>query len=128
LTQRAYIDTSAALKLVHAESESLLLRKELRQFDLFSADLLETEIRRAAGRTGIPQGEISELLKSIALIETARPVYRAAGLLGATPLRSLDAIHLAVALRAGLETIVTYDSRMVAAAMDLGMNVFAPSP
>lgn len=43
-------------------------------------------------------------------------------------LRSLDAIHLAAAQRAGtaLRAVVTYDLRMLSAAADLGMATASP--
>lgn len=44
-------------------------------------------------------------------------------------LRTLDAIHLATALRLGsdLDAVVTYDNRLAEAARTLGLPVAAPS-
>ena len=42
------------------------------------------------------------------------------------PLRSHDAIHLAVALRVGCEEIVTYDAGLDAAAAATGLSVLSP--
>jgi predicted nucleic acid-binding protein len=43
-------------------------------------------------------------------------------------LRSLDAIHLAAAQRAGdtLRAVITYDARMISAAADLGISTASP--
>ncbi len=41
-------------------------------------------------------------------------------------LRSLDALHLAAALRLGCRSVVTYDERMAVAARELGFDVVAP--
>lgn len=51
-----------------------------------------------------------------------------AGELEPSPLRSLDAIHLAAALELGdeLEALVTYDERMAEGARALGLPVAAP--
>ena len=42
-------------------------------------------------------------------------------------LRSLDALHLAAAIRLGVDAVVTYDTRMTQAARDLGLVVLAPA-
>jgi predicted nucleic acid-binding protein len=39
----------------------------------------------------------------------------------------LDALHLAAAIRIGVDCVVTYDSRMGDEARSLGLNVFAPA-
>lgn len=49
-----------------------------------------------------------------------------AAMLHPTPLRSLDAIHLAAAKTLGEAIVVTYDDRMRAAAVAIGVEVVAP--
>ena len=63
------------------------------------------------------------------LIKVATDTFEAAGLLDPGVLRTLDAIHLAVALDLGdeLEGMVTYDDRLAQAASDHGIPVVAPS-
>ena len=53
----------------------------------------------------------------------------AAALLPGSVVRSLDAIHLASAQAAGAElrSVVTYDQRMAAAAVSIGLVAEAPS-
>jgi predicted nucleic acid-binding protein len=45
-----------------------------------------------------------------------------------TPLRSNDAIHLATALRLGVDEILTYDEELATAAERAGIRVSAPAP
>jgi uncharacterized protein len=44
------------------------------------------------------------------------------------PLRSNDAIHLAIAIRLGVDEMVTYDVELADAATATGIAVFAPGP
>ena len=55
-------------------------------------------------------------------------ILEAAGTLEPRVLRTIDAIHLATALAVGddLDTIVTYDDRMVEAARFLGLPTVTP--
>ncbi len=56
-------------------------------------------------------------------------ILDAAGDIGPSSIRSLDAIHLATALRlaTALDAIVTYDRRMIEGAVLLGLPVASPS-
>lgn len=44
------------------------------------------------------------------------------------PLRSNDALHLAVAIRLGVDELVTYDDELARAAIAAGLTVYAPTP
>jgi len=59
-----------------------------------------------------------------------RGLFRQAGLLAPSSMRSLDAIHLATAtsLGPGLGVVITYDERMRAAARLFGCPIVTPSP
>ena len=127
---RCYLDTSAALKLLVDEVESQALAETLDslQPDLVACWLLETELRRAAHRlTQISQARVSELLDGVSLYEVPASLFREAGLLPGAHLRSLDALHLAAAVRIGVDRLVTYDLRMTEAAVEIGMGVLAPA-
>lgn len=124
-----YLDTSAALKLVVEESESDALAQGIdrQQPDLVACWLLETEMRRAAHREEhLTQQIVSEFLEGVGLYEVPSSLFREAGQLPGAHLRSLDALHLAAAIRIGVDRVVTYDSRLKDAALSLGLNVFAP--
>lgn len=58
------------------------------------------------------------VLNSVSLVTPSVATYETAGLLDPTPMRSLDALHLAAALEFGdeLEGLVTYDARLGEAA------------
>jgi len=124
-----YFDTSAALKLIVEESESAALGAALaaNKPKAVSCRLLETELRRAIFRTNnANQDDVTDLLARIDVYEVQPAAFRQAGRLPGRNLRSLDAIHLAVAMNIGVDTIVTYDARMTDSAKLLGFSVLAP--
>lgn len=126
-----YLDTSAVAKLLAVEAETEALAAHLDQLSatdvvLVSAVLLETELRRMAARIGVTQVSVTEILLRIALIEMDRGMFRDAGLIPGEHLRSLDALHVVVAQRAGAEEFITYDDRQALAARELGLRVAAP--
>lgn len=123
------MDTSAALKLVvdEAESGALAGRLDADDPDLVACLLLETELRRAAQRhDALSQALVSELLEGLSMYEVPGSLFREAGLIAGHHLRSLDALHLAAAVRIGVDAVVTYDQRMGEAARDLGFAVLSP--
>jgi uncharacterized protein len=73
--------------------------------------------------------EARALLDSIDAVTLSRAVLDDAATLPPPVLRTLDAIHLAAAQRAGtsLWAVVTYDGRMVEAAAALGMPHVSPA-
>lgn len=127
-----YLDTSAAAKLLVEEPESSALASYLDGLDateeLISSILLEPELRRFGIRLEIPQATISGLLDQVALVEVSSSVFRDAGLLPGPLLRSLDALHIATALRLDVRMLVTYDDRMIAAATEVGLTTVSPAP
>lgn len=127
---RCYLDTSAAAKLLVDESESEALAGALRRRGpvLVACLLLETELRRMAAREpALTQHAVSDLLRGVDLYELPPPLFTEAGLLTGADLRSLDALHLAAAIRLEVDAVITYDARMTDAATSLGMSVLAPS-
>lgn len=126
-----YLDTSAAVKLVVREVESAALSAWVRDRTvLASSALLRTELVRAV-RRGEP-GAIDQARATIArfnLHALDTEILDTAGRLDPVGLRSLDAIHLATALRLadGLEAIVTYDRSMIEAARSFGLPVASPA-
>ena len=124
-----YIDTSAAAKLLveEAESEALAEWIDVSGVQLVATHLLETELRRVAVRDGLPQLDVSEILRRIDLHDVPASLYREAGLLPGATLRSLDALHLAAALRLDVAAVMTYDERFAEAATSVGIHVVAPS-
>ena len=125
-----YLDTSAALKFLVDEVESAALVEafEATQPDCVATCLLETELRRAVWRYDeLSQTDVTDLLEGISLHEVPPSLFREAGLIPGDSLRSLDSIHLAAALRLGVDQLVTYDTRLIAAAEESGMHTLTPS-
>lgn len=128
----AYIETSAAAKLLVEEAESAVVADHVdglahAQTSLVSSMLMETELRRLAVRAGLAQSAVSDLLDRIDLVEPNRSLFYEAGVLGAPDVRSLDALHIATALRLEADQFIAYDIRQCQAAISLGLRVVSPS-
>lgn len=129
-----YLDTSAFLKLVVTEERSRQMHdwaiaQERSGPGLWSSDLLRTEALRAARRRDPDTlAAARDRLEAVNLITLTRDTFVRAAELDPGILRSLDALHLAVALEFAddLEGIVTYDDRMAGAARILGLASLAP--
>ena len=126
-----YIETSAAAKLLVDEPASSRLAARLDSAvdagdAVLSSMLLETELRRLAVRVDLAQSAVTRLLDRFDLVEVNRSLYREAGLLPGRHLRSLDALHLAAALRSGADVMITYDLRQADVAEAAGLPVLAP--
>jgi len=101
---RHYIDTSAAAKLLVEEGESdalvAFLERALEDGGAVGSSLLlETELRRLGIRLAIPQERVTLVLERMELLVPDGDVFRNAGLLPGAVLRSVDALHVAAALR-----------------------------
>ena len=127
-----YLDTSALVKLVVAEEQTMALQawlnaeeREPVSSDLSRAELMRT-VRRAAPDRVM---RAREVLDSITLVEVPTPIFEEAARVDPILLRTLDAIHLAAALDLGddLEALVTYDARLAEAAQSNGVAVLAPT-
>lgn len=126
-----YLDSSAFVKLVVEEPETAALRRFLadRAGRRVSSVLLRTESLRAVRHLGADAlATVREGLRRVDLVAIDDRILEAAGTLEPRVLRTLDAIHLATALAVGddLDTIVTYDDRMVEAARFLGLSTATP--
>jgi len=126
-----YLDSSAIVKLAVAEKESPALRRYLRRrAPLVVSALARTEVARALlplGPAAVQRGY--EVLNRVELIRVSDRIVLDTGSHLPAQLRSLDAIHLATMRQLGssLRRLVTYDSRMTAAALDLGIPAVAPA-
>ena len=110
------------------ESNALAEAIDSEQPDLVACLLLETELRRAAHRDeALTQEAVSNFLDGVGLYELPVSLFKEAGLLPGSNLRSLDALHLAAAVRIGVDRVVAYDARMIEAARELGLSVVTPS-
>jgi len=127
-----YFDTSAFMKLVRAERETLALGAFLSEREgtpFVSSALLIVEARRATLRTNPNQASLADMLLSrVNRVEISDALIEAASRLPDPMLRSLDAIHLATALqlRSDLDCLVTYDARLATAAKQQRLPVAMP--
>lgn len=123
-----YLDSSAVLKLLVDENESMALEGYLEgKFDVVTSALAVTEVIIGVRRHGaMPLKEAYAVFETIDLIEIEDAILRSAGTVG---LPTLDAIHIATALTLGdeLDALVTYDRRMQEAATALGIEFAAPA-
>lgn len=125
----AYVDTSAAMKLVVVEPESTAMLEFVRSDPgrmLLSSWLLHTELQCAASRHPrvVDPHQVMQVLRRVTLADVTRGDLLEAGT--KAPLRSLDAIHLAVAMRLGVDELVTYDRELADAAERAGLRVVSP--
>ena len=131
MSQLAYVDASAFVKLVIGEPESDALGDALTRLTMTSSAILEVEatlvVRRRQPRSF---NAVRRLLGSLRLVDVERAIRRAAGDLEDPGLRSLDAIHLATALSLGERcgAFFAYDDRLIAAARAHGLTVTVPRP
>lgn len=126
-----YCDSSALVKLVAAERETVALEDALRDWpSRVSSVVAAIEVPRVARRSGAARAitRAQELISSLDLIELDPTIRSAASALEPPELRSLDAIHLATALSLGddLGGFLAYDIRLSEAARASGLAVVAP--
>ncbi|MFE9765273.1 type II toxin-antitoxin system VapC family toxin [Streptomyces sp. NPDC005808] len=128
-----YLDSAAVVKLVHAESESQALRNwldERVETGWTSSVLVEIESSRALARYA-PEAvaRLHPVLDLIELVELDSGVRILAQTVKPATVRSLDAIHLATALRirSQITSFVTYDKRLADAAQAAGLTVDMPA-
>jgi predicted nucleic acid-binding protein len=136
-----YVDSSALAKLYLPEAESERLDTFLRgRRDLMISELAITEVLSAVGRRKREKAlrakqanEIRDALLADAdsgsfnRLDLSPAVHRKAEHLLLTtdsvPLRTLDALHIALALSGAAGHVLTFDSRMQEAALQTGLNV-----
>jgi uncharacterized protein len=125
-----YADSSALVKLVIEEPESAALARYLADTPaLATSRIALVEVPRATGLANPApevQAETEQLLASCLLIDVSDGLLRAAASHASASVRTLDAIHLASALRIEADELVAYDRRLAAGAVGRGLAVAAP--
>jgi uncharacterized protein len=128
-----YLDSAAVVKLVHAEAESQALRDWLgdrASLGWVSSVLVEVEtVRALARRAPAAIGRLPLIFDLMLLIEISPGVRALAQRVMPPAVPSLEAIHLATALRMSdqLTSFVTYDRRLAGAATAAGLTVDSPA-
>jgi predicted nucleic acid-binding protein len=121
------------VKLVQKEAESEALRRYLRRHradNRVTSALARVEVVRAVLSAGAPAvSKARRQLGRLHQVNVDAPLLDSAATIApAIVLRSLDAIHLASArlIASDLRAVVTYDGRMGAAALAIGLPVETP--
>jgi uncharacterized protein len=127
-----YLDSAAVVKLVHVEPETAALRTwldERSETGWISSVLTEIESFRALARYA-PEAasRLPIVLDLIELINLDPPIRTLARDVSPATVRSLDAIHLGTAqyARQRLTSFVTYDKRLLDAAIAAGLPAHSP--
>jgi predicted nucleic acid-binding protein len=131
-----YLDTSTVLRVILGEPRPLAVWGKWKE--AFTSEILGLEARRALDRLRLEsvlddegiatlQGELARIESTIGTISLTRSVLRRASLPMATPVKTLDAIHLASALllrehRYEELIFATHDARQAIAARALGFE------
>src|SRR5258708_821341 len=130
MTGSIYLDSAAVVKLVHAENETHALREWLDEridSPWTSSALLEVEAFRALARYAPESASrLHPVLDLVNLVDMDAGIRILAQTVRPATVRSLDAIHLATALRIGPEFFITYDKRLADAAREAGLAVETP--
>jgi len=128
-----YLDSAAVVKLAHAEAESAALRAwldERAETGWASSVLVEIESFRALARYA-PEAvtRLHPVLDQIDLIDLSPRIRILAQTVRPVTVRSLDAVHLgsALSIRRSLTSFVTYDKRLLDAAIGVGLPADSPA-
>lgn len=126
-----YLDTSVLGRVLLDEPDTAAIRRELGRFERhISSRLLSVELRRL-GQLKDMLEYADELLSGNVLIPLDETILAAAETIAPSVLRTLDAIHLATAVRlAGaeqLDALMTYDKQLAEGAREHGITVLSPS-
>lgn len=127
-----HLDTSALAKLLVQEPESDALRAHLttggEAVTQFAISTIATvELRRLAIRLGLEAARVEPVLRPFHVLRLTEGILALAGRLSSPHLGTLDAIHVATALTAEADTLLTYDSRQAAAAAVEGLTILSPA-
>jgi uncharacterized protein len=132
-----YVDTSALLKLLVREEESIAIERELLLWPSLATSIVtEVELPRAVARAredrpgSVIDGSLilRGIIASAAIVELTDDIVASARDVAPVHVGALDAIHIASALSLDTELagVATYDNRMKDALIREGVDVIAP--
>ena len=118
------------MKLVLEEPESVALERHLGGAPvLVTSRIALVEVLRAtvlANPAPEVHDEAERLLSNCMLVDVTSEVLRSAAGLASARVRTLDAVHLASALRVEPDELVAYDRRLLEAAAEHGIVTSSP--
>jgi len=125
-----YVDTSALARVLLEDPDKQVIGHSLTAFERKVASrLLRVELRRVGLRRDLAS-RAEMLLADVSLLPIDEQTLAAAETLTPSSVGTLDAIHLATALRlaaeGGLDALMTYDKRLAQGAEEHGLTVLAP--
>lgn len=125
------LDTSALAKLLVEERESPDLRTELSSRsnsgeEFAISTLAVIELRRLAIRFGIEPERVEPVVGPFRVLRLTEGILQLAGRIPYRQLGTLDAVHVATALVAEAQAVLTYDDRQAEAARAEGLRVIQP--
>jgi predicted nucleic acid-binding protein len=126
-----YVDTSALGRVLLHEPDRPAIERDLDPFKRrIASRLLSIELRRIGLRDNC-LGAVDRLLADISLIPLDEEILAAAETIPPSTVATLDAIHLATAVKLastrGLDAVMTYDKRLADGARQHGLTVLSPS-
>jgi uncharacterized protein len=126
-----YLDSSVAVRIIlgHSPAAAAWFDTVTGSEDdrVMSSRLLRTELTRVLRREGLPVADRDQILNYIETIPLDHAVLGEAEAI-VPRIRTLDAVHLGSALRAGLDdlSVVTHDRTMAEVAAQIGLRVHDP--
>jgi predicted nucleic acid-binding protein len=123
-----YVDATVLVTLIkHEDSSDSVIEylDDLAEDDhpLVAGQLVETELRRVANRFSVDQSSVQPVLERVNLVDQTPADFRQAGILQSRHLGTLDALHLATAIRTQATTMLTFNQRLAEASEALGIRV-----
>lgn len=128
----AYLDASALIKLFKLEAESEALRDAIGAWPVrVSSCVIAVEATCAAQRLNDPEvlALADAAIATLDLLTLSNEVLARARAPFQTPLRALDAIHLATAIELGddVGAFFAYDRALLSAARAAGLRIESPA-
>jgi len=126
-----YVDTSVFGRVMLDEPDKQAIERDLAGFDQTVASRLLTVELRRVGRREDSLKAANTILNGVQLIPLDESVLTAAETISPTNVGTLDAIHLATAVRLAkdgeLNALMTYDKRLADGAREHSIEVLSPS-
>jgi uncharacterized protein len=126
-----YVDTSALARVLLDEPDKQAIQRDLAKFgQRVASRLLRVELRRVGLRRELLD-RANTLIADVSLIPVDDRILNATETLTPPAVGTLDAIHLATAVRLskerGLDALMTYDKQLADGARAHGITVLSPS-